>query len=307
MTSEVRSERIGVLVAILSSAFGGTAGAVTRYIVGSLDPVAIAAFRFGIGVAVLLPLALLLRAAVPRPRDLPGVAFLGVMFFGVFFVFYNVAMAYTTAARGALALSTLPLWTMMVAALLGAEPLTARKSLGVVIAVGGVGVALAAGLAGAPEGAWRGDLIMMGATLCMAFYNVWSRPFIARSSPLGFVTYSMGAGAACLVLVASVNGGFAVTQFFTAAQWIAVLYLGVFGGAAAFFLWVLALRMTTPTRVANTMTVNPIAASLLAAVLVGEPIGWNLVIRLIAVAAGIWLASTTGQKNEQGQSPARMS
>jgi len=293
------NDRLGVLIAVLSSAFGGTAAAVTRYIVGSLDPVAIAAFRFGVGVAVLLPLALILRTAVPRPRDLPGVVFLGVMFFGVFFVFYNIAMAYTTAARGALALSTLPLWTMLVAAVLGAEPLTARKSLGVVIAVGGVGVALAAGLAGAPDGAWRGDLIMVGATLCMAFYNVWSRPFIARSSPLGFVTYSMSAGAVCLVLVASVNGSFAVTQFFTTAQWTAVIYLGVFGGAAAFFLWVLALRMTTPTRVANTMTVNPIAASALAAVLVGEPIGLNLIVGLIAVAIGIWLASTTKSQSER--------
>jgi drug/metabolite transporter (DMT)-like permease len=96
---------------------------------------------------------------------------------------------------------------------------------------------------------------------------------------------------------------------FDLAQWAAVFYLGVFGGAAAFFLWVLALRMTTPTRVANTMTVNPIAASLLAALIVGEPIGANLILGLVAVACGIWLASRTapGQKNEQGQSPARMS
>src|SRR5207253_6248014 len=101
------------------------------------------------------------------------------------------------------------------------------------------------------------------------------------------------AGASCLVAVALASGGFAVTKTFSLQQWIAVLYLGVFGGAAAFFLWVLALRMTTPTRVANTMTVNPVAASLLAAVLVNEPIGWNLVIGLIAVAAGIWLASTS--------------
>ena len=137
---------------------------------------------------------------LPRGRDWIGVACLGVMFFAVFFVFYNVAMAYTTAARGALALSTLPLWTMVVAALLGAEALTARKTLGVLIAVGGVALALLAGLAAAPAGAWRGDLIMAGATLCMAFYNVWSRPFIARASPLGFVTASMGAGAACLVV-----------------------------------------------------------------------------------------------------------
>ena len=176
------NDRIGVLIAVLSSTFGGTAAAVTRYIVGSLDPVTIAAFRFGIGVMVLLPLVLLLRVAVPRRRDLAGVSLLGVMFFAVFFVFYNIAMGYTTAARGSLALSTLPLWTMMVAALLGAEPLNARKTLGVVIAVGGVAIALAAGLGAAPEGAWRGDFIMIGATLCMAFYNVWSRPFIQRSS-----------------------------------------------------------------------------------------------------------------------------
>ena len=293
------NDRIGVLIAVLSSTFGGTAAAVTRYIVGSLDPVTIAAFRFGIGVMVLLPLVLLLRVAVPRRRDLAGVSLLGVMFFAVFFVFYNIAMGYTTAARGSLALSTLPLWTMMVAALLGAEPLTARKTLGVVIAVGGVAIALAAGLGAAPEGAWRGDFIMIGATLCMAFYNVWSRPFIARSSPLGFVTVSMGAGAFCLVLVALSGGGFAVTRALAAPQWIAVIYLGVFGGAAAFFLWVLALRMTTPTRVANTMTVNPIAASLLAAVIVSEPIGWNLVLGLIAVAAGIWLASTAAAETKK--------
>jgi drug/metabolite transporter (DMT)-like permease len=307
MTREVKSERIGVLIAVASSTFGGTAGAVTRYVVGTIDPVTIAAFRFGIGIAVLLPLALMLRSALPRGRDWIGTVLLGVMFFAVFFVFYNIAMAYTSAARGALALSTLPLWTMVVAALLGAEPLTGRKTLGVLIAVGGVAVALAVGLGSAPPGAWRGDLIMVGATLCMAFYNVWSRPFIARSSPLGFIAASMGAGAACLVVVAGLSGGFAVTRAFDAAQWIAVLYLGVFGGALAFFLWVLALGMTTPTRVANTMTVNPIAASLLAAVIVSEPIGWNLIIGLIAVAAGIWIASTSGPKKEQGQSPARMS
>src|SRR5205085_12209310 len=114
------TETVGVLIAILSSTFGGLAGAVTRYVVDSLDPVTIAAFRFGIGVLLLLLLTLLLRSVFPRGRDWIGAALLGVMFFAVFFVFYNVALAYTTAARGALALSTLPLWTMVVAALLGA-------------------------------------------------------------------------------------------------------------------------------------------------------------------------------------------
>jgi hypothetical protein len=38
--------------------------------------------------------------------------------------------------------------------------------------------------------------------------------------------------------------------------------------------------------------VNPIAASLLAAVLIGEPLGIHLAFGVAAVGAGIWLASS---------------
>ncbi|WP_440254795.1 EamA family transporter [Bradyrhizobium yuanmingense] len=57
-------------------------------------------------------------------------------------------------------------------------------------------------------------------------------------------------------------------------------------------LWVMALARATPTRVANTMTVNPIAAALLAALLIGEPITANLLAGLVAVFAGIGIATS---------------
>jgi drug/metabolite transporter (DMT)-like permease len=110
------TERIGVLAAILSSSFGGMAAAVTRYAIGASDPVTLAAFRFGLGFAFLLPVALVLRSPWPRGGDLAGVGLLGVLFFTVFFALYNLSLVYTTAARGSLALSVLPLLTMVVAA-----------------------------------------------------------------------------------------------------------------------------------------------------------------------------------------------
>ncbi len=133
---------------------------------------------------------------------------------------------------------------------------------------------------------------MTGAVLCMAFYNVWSRRFIQRSSALGFLAVGMGAGAAVLVLFAVATERIAVVARFGAAQWAAGVYLGIAGGALAFILWVMALQRAAPTRVANTMTVNPIAAGLLAAWLVGEPVTWNLVIGLACVFVGILLATT---------------
>jgi drug/metabolite transporter (DMT)-like permease len=290
-------EGVGVLLAVVSSSVGGTAAAVTRYLVGNADALTLAILRWGIGVLCLFPTALFLRVRWPPRRDWLAVAVLGLCFFGLFFVLYNVAMSYTTAARGSLALSTLPLQTMVVGALLGIEPLTARKSLGVCVAVLGVFVALASGLAAAPPGAWRGELIMAAAALCMAFYTVWSRPFIERSSALGFLTFGMAAGAAALVLVGVLTGRITVLQSFGTPQWIASIYLGIGGGALAFILWVTALERTTPTRVANTMTLNPIAAALLATALIGEPITLNLVVGLVAVFAGIWIATTEGAKS----------
>src|SRR6476646_3402230 len=205
-------EWVGVAIALVSSCLGGTAAAITRYLDGNTDPITLAILPWAIGFCCVLPAALLLKARWPQQRDLSAVAALGFCFFGVFFVLYNIAMTYTTAARASLALATLPLHTMVVGALLGIEPLTKRKTVGVCIAVFGVIAALAAGLSAAPPGAWRGELIMTGAVLCMAFYNVLSRPFTQRSSALGFLTVGMGTGASALILVGILTGRVAVVS-----------------------------------------------------------------------------------------------
>lgn len=285
----------GIAAAVVSSALGGTAAALTRYLVGAADPLTLAAFRFGIGFVILFPLALALRAKWPQGRDWFGVALLGIAFFAFFFFLYNIAMGYTSAARGSLALSTLPLTTMLLAWLLRKEDLSKRKLVGVLTAVSGVAIALWGGLADAPPGAWRGDLVMLGATVVMALYSIWSRPFMARSSMLGFLAAGMGFGSLISVVLAFSVGEVYLVKSFTPQQWAAILCLGIFGGAAAFYLWVYALQRTTPTRVTNTMTVNPVSASLLAAVLVGEPLGLPLLLGIVAVGAGIWIASTASR------------
>ena len=286
-------EFLGTLAAMLSSGIGGASIGVTRFIAGDLDPLAIGAFRFGIGFAFLLPIAVAQQGPWPGRSDWPGVAGLGLLFFGVFPVLFNASLMFTTAARGALALSTLPLLTMAVAAALGVERLTRRKTAGVCVAMAGVALALLTGLSHAPAGAWRGDLLMMAAALCMAFYSVWSRSFIRRSGPIPFTTMAMGVGALVLTVISSLRGSFEPVPHLDVHQWAALGFLGVFGGALTFFLWSFALAKTTPTRVAISITVNPIAAALVGALLLGEPLRWNLCIGVVAVFAGIWIATAS--------------
>ena len=102
----------------------------------------------------------------------------------------------------------------------------------------------------------------------------------------------MAAGAAVLVLCGRLHGSFAPVEAFGPPQWLGVFYLGAFGSALTFYLWAFALQRTTPTRVAISVTVNPVAASLVGATLLDEPLRWNLVAGIVTVFVGIWIATT---------------
>jgi drug/metabolite transporter (DMT)-like permease len=284
-------EVVGVFAAVLSSTLGGISIGATRHVIAATDPWTLGTFRFGIGCLLLLPIAALGKRPWPRADDLFGIIVLGLMFFGLFPILFNASLAYTTAARGALALSTLPLLTMLAGALAGVEAMTFRKSTGVLLAVGGVALALMAGLSDAPAGVWRGDLLMVGAALCMALYNIWSKPYIRRSGAVPFTVVAMAAGALCLLFIAWTSGGLAAVRRFGAPEWYAIAFLGVLGSAATFYLWAFALERATPTRVAVSVTVNPIAAAIFGALLLHEPIGWNFVIGFAAVISGIVIAT----------------
>ena len=170
--------------------------------------------------------------------------------------------------------------------------------------IAGVSIALLTGLATAPDGAWRGDLLMAAAALCMALYSIWSKPFIARSGPIPFTTFVMAAGAVTLVILARLNGSFAPVEAFGPPQWLGAFYLGAFGSALTFYLWAFALERTTPTRVAISVTVNPVAATTVGATLLGEPLSWNLLAGVVTVFIGIWIATTQSRPKT---SPALMS
>src|SRR3954453_9344439 len=96
---------------------------------------------------------------------------------------------------------------MLVAAPLRIEPLTARKSIGLVLAMGGVVIALAASLSVSPPGAWRGDAMMLAGAVCMALYTIWSRPLIRRSGPIAFAVSGMMIGAVCWALLRGRQAG----------------------------------------------------------------------------------------------------
>ena len=104
--------------------------------------------------------------------------------------------------------------------------------------------------------------------------------------------------------------GGAVTSVpvFTPNGWFAILCLGTMGGAIQFALFTWALRWLPPSSVVSYLTLNPISAIFLAAMLLGEAITSFLILGFALVLSGIFLAnrprttvvSTKGIEETQG-------
>jgi drug/metabolite transporter (DMT)-like permease len=304
MTLGRSTEWIGVMAAAVNTVLGGFAVGVTRFVIGATDALTLGALRFGVGALILLPFVVLQRRLWPRRRNLIGILLLGLLYFGLYPVLFNASLMYTTAVRGALALSATPLLTMVAAAILRVEPLTARKTLGVSVATLGVVAALLTGLTDAPHGAWRGDALMVAAAVCGAFYNVWSAPYIRQIGPVSYTVIGMIAGSILLTGLSWLRSGFDAIPGFSPTDWAAIAFLVTFGGAVTFYLWSYALEKTTPTRVAIAITLNPVAAGFFGVIVLNEPLSFSLAAGLLTVLTGIWIAGSDRSKR-RGRSQGR--
>jgi probable blue pigment (indigoidine) exporter len=76
-----------------------------------------------------------------------------------------------------------------------------------------------------------------------------------------------------------------------------VAFLGVFGAAVSFSLWTSALQRLSPTQVAVYINLNPISATLLAAVMLHEHLSVNVVLGFVAVATGVMIVNWTRSTN----------
>ena len=284
------------LAAAAAALSAGAAVVATRFVVGETDPVTVAFYRYVIGACCLAPMLFVRwpRAGI-SVRDLATLAALGALFFGFFPWAFSASLYYTTAARGAIGLATIPVQTLIVAVYFGREALTRAKILSVSLACAGIVVAIgSAALDIRSVDYLMGDGLMLLGALCAAVYSVFSRPILQRYDALVVTAAAMGCGACTLLPLAALGGAVTAVPAFTSHGWFALLFLGTMGGAVQMALFTWALRWLPPSRTVIYMTLTPISAMFLAALLLGEAITMRLIIGLGLVLSGIFVINRPG-------------
>lgn len=270
----------------------GLAIVATRLVIEQTHPASLAFLRYLIGFCCLLPATLGVRVRF-EPRDLLPIGLLGIAQFGLLIALMNYGLQFIPSARAALIFATTPLLTLGVSALLGQERLTLAKALGVLLTM--LGVALVLGeKALAPDGPasqWLGELAVLGSALCGAVCSVLYRPYLRKYPTVPMGALAMLASVGFLAVLAGGEGFFSAWPSLNATGWAAVGFIGVSSGVG-YFLWLWALGHVSATRVTVFLSLSPITAALLGALLLSEPLTLWLVAGLVCVVAGLWVTNT---------------
>jgi drug/metabolite transporter (DMT)-like permease len=262
-------------------------------VVHELGPVSLTFLRYAIALATLLPFLAGAPAAWRRLslREASATALLGLTQFGLLIVLLNVGLQHVDAGLGALLFATFPLMTLALATWGGHERFDAALTAGVLLTVAGVGIALGVRPPEARGAAFAlGVLCVLGSALSGAVCAVLYRPLLQRHAMLPLGALAMAAAVVVLAPAAWAEGLATRAPTLTVAQWIVVAAVGLSSGIA-YWLWLWALKHTTPTQATSFLALSPLTAAAIGALALGEAPGLGLLLGLACIAAGLRVVS----------------
>jgi drug/metabolite transporter (DMT)-like permease len=205
-------------------------------------------------------------------------------------LFLNLGTRHTTAGVAALVVALAPGMTLVLALALRLDRIKPRHVVGLAIAFAGVVVvvALGTGESLSLESA-QGPLIVLGAPLSFALYNVILKPLLGRYDLLALTAATSLIGTVGLVPLIRSSTVDAVADA-SAENVILILYLGVFATLLGYIGWNVGLRGLGPTRaVSYTYAISPLAV-VIGAIVLDEDLTLWIAVGAALVVGGIVLA-----------------
>jgi drug/metabolite transporter (DMT)-like permease len=190
-------------------------------------------------------------------------------------------------------LATMPLWSVLLARAAKKERLSTRQMCGVLLTFAGVGIVLVErGLTFVgTSSSLAGDALMLVTALCGAVYGVLAKRMLTRYKAMTVTAYTMMFGTLLLVPAAFLEDPYSAMARMRSDTVMLVLFLGIFGGAIAYFLWTFALTRLSPTQVAVYVNLNAMVATLLGATLIVEKLTGIFITGFVAVLGGVLLVN----------------
>jgi drug/metabolite transporter (DMT)-like permease len=261
----------------------------SKYVIThGFSPLAYASPRYAIAACAFVLLTLLLERSLRMGRR--DVAVLGGMAVVLFLnqVGFIYAIHFTTASTVALIFGTLPVFTVLLAAVSGVERLTTQLVLAASVSIAGVALVIA-GAGGAFSTNLKGDALALLAVVTWAVYTVAVAPLMTRHSPFRISAYVLTMAAILLTLAGSRQ----LAHEHYPAEWkVWATFAFAVAGALVVtnVLWFTAIDRVGPSRASMFANLQFVLAAIFGVILLSETVTPLQLVGGVTIGAAILLS-----------------
>jgi drug/metabolite transporter (DMT)-like permease len=257
----------------------------TKIALEDMGPFQMATVRVAIAAAFYIP-AFVNSRGVLTARQGMALGLLGVV---LYYVGFNIGLQTARVTDAGVIQASIPAVAALIAIPMLRERPGALVWVGIALSFLGV-VVLVSGTGAAGEGSLVGDLFILWSVLIWALYSVYVRKLGGTAPPATITAATLVWGAALLIPLAVGEVAFTVPRV-TPAALAATVFLAVFAGALAYWLWSYGLARVHAARATNYLNLLPLVAVISGTLVLGERIGAIEVAGGLLIVGGVTVAA----------------
>ena len=219
--------------------------------------------------------------------------FIGAALTGLLFnqCCFTIGLSITSPINASIVTTSMPIFAMILAALILREPITGKKALGVLMGCSGALILIlsSAAHADARVGDIRGDLLCLFAQFSFALYLSLFNPLIKRYNVFTVNKYMFSWATLMLLPLSSYHVYGVISQPIPLLTWIEVGYVVVCGTFFCYILTMIGQRTLRPTVVSVYNYVQPIVAVAASLIMGISTMKLTHVLAVVLVFSGVWL------------------
>ncbi len=268
-----------------------------RAVSAHIPPIGMAFWRWAGALAVLLPLSYpRLKEQWPLiRRSWKTVIPLGILGIGSFNTLVYIGLHETTATNAILLNSACPAFILAISFALRGQTADSRQCAGIAVSLLGVFTIVCRGSFSSLLSLSfnRGDMWVLAAVICWAFYTILLKRRPEGVHPLAFLCTLVAVGVGCLgpLYAWEISRGARIAA--DGATIASLLYLALLPSVAAYVFWNQAVGELGANRAGAFLHLMPAFGSLLAVLLLGEAFRYFHLAGIVLILAGVTLAGAS--------------
>ena len=302
------------LALIVTQIFFASLSVVGKEAMLSLPWPAFTTFRIGLSALFFAVLYLASGAEPVEKGDRKTLALYGLLGVAANQFLFLAGLTLSKATHATILVTSIPVFSALLAALLGRELLTAKKGLGIMVSLAGaLGLVVLAALSSGKDLGLQsqqvfGNLLVLTNSFCYSLYLVLSKDLLGRYKAIT-VTFWMFFFGLLEVLLFDLIGALLVPGSFTwviegiqhttTGAWLRLAYVVCFATVLAYGLNSWALRFAPMSLVAVYIYVQPLVAVVLAYFVLGESLHPEEIFAALLIVLGVRIVATENAKRQK--------